>query len=962
MPMPLHSQQKAAMAWSGGYFAKSVVPVRDQNGLLILDHDEHMRPDTTMEGLAKLKLAFDSIGEVGGFDDVALQKYHWVGAINHVHTGGNSSGIVDGAALVLVGSERVAAAANLTPRARIVATATTGSEPTIMLTGPTPATRKVLDRAGLTIDDIDLFELNEAFASVVLKFQKDLNIPDEKLNVNGGAIAMGHPLGATGAMILGTMVDELERRKRASRADHSVRGRRHGCSHHHRASLIFGAEGKLRKSMGYNTIQWDMDADGIVTLTMDDPSGSANVMSEDYIESMHNAVERLVAEKDSIAGVVITSAKKTFFAGGDLTEMMHVGPEGAGKCFDDFETMKKQFRTIETLGKPVVAAINGAALGGGLEIALACHHRIAADVKGSVLGLPEVTLGLLPGGGGVTRTVRMFGIQNAFMNILSQGTRFKPAQAKEIGLVDELVGSVEELVPAAKAWIKANPDAHVQPWDAKGYKMPGGTPSSPALAAILPSFPALLKKQLKGAPMPAPRAILDAAVEGAQVDFDTATRIESRYSAQLVTGQVAKNMIQAFFIDVQTINSGGSRPEGIGKTPIAKVGVLGAGMMGAGIAYVSAKAGFDVVLKDVSLEAAQKGKGYSEKLEAKALERGKTSKERSDALLARITPTADAADFAGVDFVIEAVFESQELKHKVFQEIEDIVEPNAVLGSNTSTLPITGLASGVKRQDDFIGIHFFSPVDKMPLVEIIKGEKTSDEALARVFDYTLVIGKTPIVVNDSRGFFTSRVIGAFVNEALAMLGEGVEPASIEQAGSQAGYPAPPLQLSDELNLELMHKIATATRKAEEDAGAGYTPHPAEAVVEKMIELGRSGRLRGAGFYEYVEGKRTVLWPGLREAFRSGSSRPPLQDLIDRMLFIESLETQKCLDEGVLTSTADANVGSIKGIGFPPWTGGSAQFIVGYSGPAGTGKAAFVARAHELASKYGDRFLPPDSLT
>jgi 3-hydroxyacyl-CoA dehydrogenase/enoyl-CoA hydratase/3-hydroxybutyryl-CoA epimerase len=714
--------------------------------------------------------------------------------------------------------------------------------------------------------------------------------------------------------------------------------------------------------MAENTIGWDKDADGIVTLTLDDPTGSANVMNEHYKESMHKAVERLVSEKDSITGVVITSGKKTFFAGGDLKSMITAGPENAGEIFAEVEDIKRDLRTLETLGKPVVAAINGAALGGGLEIALACHHRIVADVKGVQIGLPEVTLGLLPGGGGVTRTVRMLGIQNAFVNVLSQGTRFKPAAAKDNGLVDELVSSVDELVPAAKAWIKANPEACIQPWDAKGYKMPGGTPSSPALAAILPSFPSLLRKQLKGAPMPAPRAILAAAVEGAQVDFDTATRIESRYFTELVTGPVAKNMIQAFFFDLQTINSGGSRPEGIGKTPITKIGVLGAGMMGAGIAYVSAKAGYDVVLKDVSLEAAQKGKGYSEKLEAKALERGRTTPEKSKALLDRITPTGDASDLKGVDFVIEAVFENQDLKHKVFQEIEDIVEPNAVLGSNTSTLPITGLATGVKRQEDFIGIHFFSPVDKMPLVEIIKGEKTSDEALARVFDYTLAIGKTPIVVNDSRGFYTSRVIGTFVNEALAMLGEGVEPASIEHAGSQAGYPAPPLQLSDELNLELMHKIAVATRKGVEDAGATYEPHPAEAVVEKMIEIGRPSRLSGAGFYEYVDGKRTRLWPGLRETFKSGSSQPPLQDMIDRMLFAEALETQKCIDEGVITSTADANIGSIMGIGFPPWTGGAAQFIVGYCGPAGTGKAAFVARARELAERYGERFLPPKSLT
>ena len=709
--------------------------------------------------------------------------------------------------------------------------------------------------------------------------------------------------------------------------------------------------------MAENTIKWDSDADGIVTLTLDDPTGSANVMNEHYKESMHKAVQRLVAEKDSITGVVVTSAKKTFFAGGDLKAMITAGPENAGEIFAEVEEIKRDLRALETLGKPVVAAINGAALGGGLEIALACHRRIAADVKGSAIGLPEVSLGLLPGGGGVARTVRMFGIQNAFVNVLSQGTRFSPKKAKDAGLVDELVDTAADVVPAAKAWIKANPEAHTQPWDAKGYKMPGGTPASPALAAILPSFPSLLRTQLKGAPMPAPRAILAAAVEGAQVDFDTATRIESRYFTELVTGPVAKNMIQAFFFDMAAINAGGSRPEGIGKTPITKIGVIGAGMMGAGIAYVSAKSGFDVVLKDVTIEAANKGKAYSEKIEAKALERGKTTAEKSATLLGRITPTADAKDFAGVDFVIEAVFESQELKHKVFGEIEDIVEPNAVLGSNTSTLPITGLATGVKRQEDFIGIHFFSPVDKMPLVEIIKGEKTSDDALARVFDYTLAIGKTPIVVNDSRGFYTSRVIGTFINEALAMLGEGVEPASIEHAGTQAGYPAPPLQLSDELNMELMHKIAVATRKGVEDAGRVHVPHPAEAVVEKMIALGRPSRLSGAGFYAYTDGKRTQLWPGLRAEFKSGSSTPPLQDMIDRMLFAEALETQKCFDEGVITTTADANIGSIMGIGFPPWTGGAAQYITGYPG----GKTAFVARAKELAARYGDRFTPPASL-
>ncbi|MDX5310410.1 MAG: 3-hydroxyacyl-CoA dehydrogenase NAD-binding domain-containing protein, partial [Rhodococcus sp. (in: high G+C Gram-positive bacteria)] len=498
-------------------------------------------------------------------------------------------------------------------------------------------------------------------------------------------------------------------------------------------------------------IGWERDADGIVVLTLDDPNQGANTMNELYKASMKATVDRLVAEKDDITGVVITSAKKTFFAGGDLKNMIKVGPEDAQRIFDEVEAIKADLRRLETLGKPVVAAINGAALGGGLEIALATHHRIAADVKGVQIGLPEATLGLLPGGGGVTRTVRMLGLQTALMQVLLQGQRYNPAKAKEIGLIDEIVGSIDELVPAAKAWIKANPEGGVQPWDKKGFKIPGGTPASPAVAAHQPAFPANLRKQLKGAPMPAPRAIMAAAVEGSQVDIDNASKIEGRYFTELVTGQVAKNMIQAFFFDMQAINSGASRPNQADGTPFPKttfrkVAVLGAGMMGAGIAYVCAKAGMDVILKDVSIESAQKGKAYSEGLEAKALSRGKTTEEKSAALLARITPTADVADLAGADLVIEAVFENTELKHKVFQEIQDVVAPDAVLGSNTSTLPITGLAEGVMRQEDFIGLHFFSPVDKMPLVEIIKGKETSDAAVAKAIDVVQQIRKTPIVV------------------------------------------------------------------------------------------------------------------------------------------------------------------------------------------------------------------------
>ncbi|RSN44600.1 3-hydroxyacyl-CoA dehydrogenase [Amycolatopsis sp. WAC 04197] len=707
------------------------------------------------------------------------------------------------------------------------------------------------------------------------------------------------------------------------------------------------------------TIRWEQDADGIVVLTLDDPKQSANTMNADFRESLGVVVDRLEAEKDNITGVVLTSAKKTFFAGGDLNDLIQAKPEHAAEITQSSSLMKGQMRRLEQLGKPVVAAINGAALGGGLELALATHHRIAADVKGSQIGLPEVTLGLLPGGGGVVRTVRLLGIQSALLNVLLQGQRHRPAKALELGLVHELVGTVEELVPAAKAWIKANPEGGVQPWDVKGYKIPGGTPSNPSFAANLPAFPANLRKQIKGANMPAPRAILAAAIEGSQVDFDTAITVETRYFISLATGQVSKNMTKAFFFDLQSINSGGSRPEGFEKYTAKKVGVVGAGMMGAAIAYVSAKAGIDVVLKDVTLEGAEKGKGYAVKLEEKALSRGKTTQEKSDALLARIKPTDKAEDFAGVDFVIEAVFESVELKHKVFQEIEGIVNPDAVLGSNTSTLPITALAEGVQRTEDFIGIHFFSPVDKMPLVEIICGEKTSPATLAKVFDYTLQIKKTPIVVNDSRGFFTSRVIGTFLNEAVAALGEGVEPASIEQAGSQAGYPAPPLQLMDELTLTLPRKIRKETREAIEAAGGTWNAHASEGVIDRMVEeFDRKGRSTGSGFYDYDEsGKRTGLWPGLRDAFKSGSAEVPFEDLKERMLFAEALETVKCFDEGVLTTVADANIGSIFGIGFPAWTGGVIQYINQYEG----GLQGFVDRARELAERYGDHFTPPASL-
>jgi 3-hydroxyacyl-CoA dehydrogenase/enoyl-CoA hydratase/3-hydroxybutyryl-CoA epimerase len=711
-----------------------------------------------------------------------------------------------------------------------------------------------------------------------------------------------------------------------------------------------------------STIRWEQDDDGVVILTLDDPSQSANTMNAAYAASILATVDRLEAEKDSVTGVIITSAKKTFFAGGDLNDLKQATKENADEIAGFVRDGKAVLRRLETLGKPVVAAINGAALGGGLEIALACHHRIVVDDPKAVVGFPEVQLGLLPGAGGVVRTVRMLGIANALLSLLMQGQRLRPAKALEVGVVDEVVPTRDDLIPAAKKWIaaKAGGDPVQQPWDAdKKYKIPGGTPSTPAFAANLPAFPANLRKQIKGANYPAPHHIMAAAVEGAQVDFDNASEIEGRYFVDLVTGQVSKNMIQAFFFDLQRATGDRGRPSEIETFEPTKVVVLGAGMMGAAIAYVCAKAGLEVVLKDVDQAAADRGKGYSEKLVAKAVERGRSSQEDADALLAKITATTDPTAAEGAQLVIEAVFEDPKIKAEVFAEIEPHLAPDALLGSNTSTLPITELAGNVSRPADFIGLHFFSPVDKMPLLEIIRGEQTSDETLYRALDVAKLIKKTPIVVNDSRGFFTSRVIGTFINEGIAMLLEGVPAPTIEQASSQAGYPAPVLQLSDELNMKLMRKIRNAAKDAQASS-SGWDAHPSEQVIDRMLdEFERPGRLEGKGFYEYADGKRTRLWPGLREAFpvTGDPSQISLKDLEERMLIIESLETVKCLDEGVIESVADANIGSIMGIGFPGWTGGVLQYINGFD----DGLPGFVARARELAERYGERFEPPASL-
>ena len=699
-----------------------------------------------------------------------------------------------------------------------------------------------------------------------------------------------------------------------------------------------------------DAIRYDKGQDNIVVLTMDMPGQSANTMNAVYREAMGKVVDRLEAEKDSIAGVIVTSAKKTFFAGGDLNELIKVSKADAGNFYQMILNIKGQLRRLECLGKPVVAAINGAALGGGWEIALSCHRRIALDSPSVQLGLPEVTLGLLPGGGGVVRMVRLLGLEKAFPYLL-EGKKVRPDAALKAGLIHELAASPEELLSKARTWIAANPTA-AQPWDVKGYKMPGGTPSSPAVAQMLSIAPAMLRNKTQGC-FPAPEKIMCAAVEGAQVDFDTAQIIEARYFTELTTGQVAKNMINTFWFQLNEINAGSSRPQGFAKSVTKKVGVLGAGMMGAGIAYVSAAAGIEVVLKDVTMEAAEKGKAYSANLLDKKVSKGHMSAEKRDAFLALIKPSVDDADFAGCDLIIEAVFEDRGLKAKVTSAAEAAALPDAVIASNTSTLPITGLATAVQKQDKFIGLHFFSPVDKMPLVEIIRGEQTSDETLARGFDYVLQIKKTPIVVNDSRGFFTSRVFGTFTNEGLAMLGEGVSAALIENQARQAGMPVGPLAISDEVSMSLMAHIRQQTAQDLQAEGKALPQHPANAVIDLMLqEFKRPGKAAGGGFYDYPQGGKKKLWPELKTHFEKADAQISVADVRDRILFIQAIETVRCLEEGVLKSVADANIGSIFGIGFAAWTGGALQFINQY------GVKDFVARAQYLAEQYGERFLPP----
>ncbi|MET0416363.1 MAG: 3-hydroxyacyl-CoA dehydrogenase NAD-binding domain-containing protein, partial [Actinoplanes sp.] len=524
----------------------------------------------------------------------------------------------------------------------------------------------------------------------------------------------------------------------------------------------------------------------------------------------------------------------------------------------------------------------------------------------------------LPGAGGVTRTVRMLGLAAALNGVLLTGRQMRPADARVAGLIDDVVDSEASMVERARAWIAANPSA-AQPWDRPGYRIPGGIP-----AAQLPAYPAVLRKQLKGARLPAPEAILATAVEGAQVDIETAFTIETRKLITLLTGQIAKNMMGAFFFDMRAVNGGLARPA-VEVSPASRVAVLGGGMMGAGIAAACARAGLDVVVRDVAPENVRIDPAYRD----------------------RIRVTADVEELRGCDVVIEAVFEDPALKHRVFAEAEPVLAPGALLASNTSTLPITGLAAGVQRPADFLGMHFFSPVGKMPLLEIVVGEQTSDAAVARAFDLGRRIGKTPIVVNDGRGFFTSRVIGKFIDEAIGMLAEGVPAASIEQAALQAGYPTGPLALADEVSIALVQRIRRQFEAAARDA---FVRLPSHEVVDAMVDdHDRPGRAAGRGFYTYGEGKRTGLWPGLARLTTDEGRAVPFADLRDRLLFGEALDARRCLDEGVLRTEEDGNIGSILGIGFPAWTGGVLRFARQHDD--------FHGRASELAARYGDRFAP-----
>lgn len=693
-----------------------------------------------------------------------------------------------------------------------------------------------------------------------------------------------------------------------------------------------------------NAVTLTLGDDGILVATMDLPGRTMNVVGDTLMAGLAEAAERLATDPD-VKGLVLTSAKSDFCAGGDLDNMFTwTRPE---QPFEACNAMKQVLRRMETCGKPVVAALNGHALGGGLEIALACHARIAIDDPRLKIGQPEVKLGLLPGGGGTQRLPRLLGMQPA-LQLMLEGNDLNPQKALGLGLLTELASDRNDLMFKARSWCATHPKAQ-QPWDAPKFRWPGGDSRTPAALQMFSIAPSIASVKSQGN-YPAVQHILSCVFEGGLLDFDNACLVESRYFAACVMSPESKNMIGSLWFQLNAIKKGASRPQGVAPSRVRKLGILGAGMMGAGIAYVSAKSGIDVVLLDTVMDAAERGKAYSQGLLDHAVKKGRSTHDKRDALLAKITPTTDYALLEGCDLVIEAVFEDRAIKADVTAKAEARLAPTAVFASNTSTLPITGLAKASVRPAHFIGLHFFSPVDKMPLVEIIVGEQTSDETLARGFDYVLQIGKTPIVVNDSRGFYTSRVFGTYVMEGIAMLKEGVHPRSIEVAGLQAGMPMPPLALQDEVSLSLGLFVADQTKKDLAAEGKPHAEHPGMSVVRQLCEAGRIGKKVGKGFYDYTEdGKQ--LWPELTTLYPPAAQQPEARELVDRLMIAQANEAARCLEEGVLRSVADGNIGSIFGWGFAPFQGGALQYI------NAMGPAAFVARARELAARFGPRFQP-----
>ena len=694
-------------------------------------------------------------------------------------------------------------------------------------------------------------------------------------------------------------------------------------------------------------IRYSVDGDGIALLLIDVAGRPMNVLTPGFQSDLAECIQR-VATDATVRGVVIGSAKSSFMAGADIKDMVGAYDRGitAAEAAKFSYELSSLLRRLETCGKPVAAAINGVALGGGFEVALACHYRVIADEPKAGVGLPEVKIGLLPGGGGTQRVPRLVGVTEA-LKLITEGRQLGPADALKKGLVHE-VAPTAEIVERARQWILKGGEG-VQPWDKKGFRVPGGVgQTSPAAAQTFMAGTALTAKSTQRN-YPAPLAILSCVYEGTQVPIDQGLRIESKYFGQLLAGPVARNLMRTMFVNKGLADKLARRPAGPPKTQVRRLGILGAGMMGAGVAYVSALSGMEVVLIDSTLELAEKGKAYSRTLLAKDVERGKRSQADADAILARIKPTTSYDDLAGSDLVIEAVFESREIKADVTQKAEAVIPKNAVFASNTSTLPITGLAQASRRPTQFIGIHFFSPVDKMPLVEIILGKKTSEDTLARALDYVGQLRKTPIVVNDSRGFYTSRCFGTYVYEGMAMLQEGVNPALVENAAKMAGMPVGPLAVADEVTIDLQWKVIKQT---EQDLGRKFMKPVAYDVVQKFVEeLRRPGRRFGAGFYDYPKDARKHLWPGLRDTFPLAFKQLETDEVVKRLMYIQALETTRCMEEGVVTTAAEADLGSILGWGFPAWTGGTLSYI------DTIGIRAFVAECERMSKRYGKRFKP-----